>query len=151
MLRTSKCGRCSGTTWCGECYTIVKGRTSGPSAKTKRIKDEKRRRKMGKVVLRRENIHVAKGEIDLVDIDPEFERRHPTVCAFVTQDRFDDGGYRQTSTLLFFLDQGSLKVCLSDRQGSRSLFRSANSIEGCLDALEQALSDGTADWKAKRI
>jgi len=106
---------------------------------------------MARVQLKRAE-QVTNRKVDAVHaIDPEFEREYPTVYAFVMQDRYEDGGYRQTATLLFFLDQGGLKVCLNDRDGARCLFRTGGSITGCIAALEEALTNDTADWKAKRI
>lgn len=84
-------------------------------------------------------------------IDPKFEERWPIVWAYLFQERYEGGGFRQTGTLLVFLDQGRMKVCLSDREGSRSLFRSAETLDGCLDALEACLVDDSADWKPKKV
>ena len=106
---------------------------------------------MARITLKRdENVRGPRLE-EPIDLGSSFEDKWPTVYAYVMQDRFEDGSFRQTSTLLFFLDQGRLKVCLSDRQCSRSLFRSSRSVDGCLDALEEALTTDTADWKSKRI
>lgn len=84
-------------------------------------------------------------------LDPELEQRCPNVYAFLTQTRYDDGSFRTTATLLFFVEDAAIKVCINDRENNRSLFRRSGSIWGALDAVEEAIGGGSADWKAKKI
>lgn len=102
------------------------------------------------IITRQEEASDRRG-LDVIDLASTFVDNYPILAAYVTQERYPEGGFRQTSTLLFFVERGQLKVCLSDREGHRSLFRASNSIDGCLEALEQALANDTADWKMKRI
>jgi hypothetical protein len=52
-------------------------------------------------------------------------------------------------TLLLFVEAGRLKGCLNDRDMARSVFVSAESLEGLLDAMETGLADETLEWRAK--
>ena len=80
----------------------------------------------------------------------EWEQRWPILWSYVFQEQYPEGGYRNPATVLFFLERGWLKVCLHDREQSRSLFRTGDSVDACFDALEEALGTDTADWKVRR-
>lgn len=103
--------------------------------------------------------HIIKADDEAIDLtktfSPEepddFPDKYPIIWAYLTQEKYDNGGYRQTATLLFFLEHGGIKVCLHDRQGHRSLFRRSHTFHGALDAIEAALSDDSADWKPKKV
>jgi len=86
-----------------------------------------------------------------VELANEWQHKWPILWSYVFQESYPEGGYRNPSTILFFLERGFLKVCLHDRELSRSLFRTSDSVDGCFDALEEALASDTADWKMKRI
>lgn len=83
------------------------------------------------------------------DVDSEFSRRWPALWEYVTCTLFR-GVRRQTATLLFFREDGSWKLCVSDRDTERVLFRSGDTVEDCLDAAEKALESPRADWRASR-
>jgi len=83
------------------------------------------------------------------DVDSEFAAAYPAVWEYVTV-RLWRGQVRQTSTLLFFREDGQWKVCCSDRDTDRVLFRSGDSIHEALDALEKALASPRADWRQSR-
>jgi len=82
--------------------------------------------------------------------DPEFEEAYPTVAAYMTQDRWESGSIRQTATLTLFVENGGLTVILNDRANLRSLFVQESSLFSALMKINQALEDGTADWRVKR-
>lgn len=83
------------------------------------------------------------------DIDSEFAGRFPALWEYVTV-RLLKGQVRQTSTLLFFREDGQWKLCVSDRDTGRVLFRSGDSVEEALDAAEKALASPRADWRAAK-
>ena len=84
-------------------------------------------------------------------LDGTLEKDYPNVWAHLYQDRYDDGTPRKTSTLLFFLDEGKCKVCVNDREMNRSFFRAAAGLYDALEAVEEALESGSADWRARRM
>jgi hypothetical protein len=75
---------------------------------------------------------------------------YPSVWAWLTDTRYDDGSSRQTSTLLIFTEDGSVKACLSDRDRSATGWASGATLEACLEALDKRLEAGTLDWRAKK-
>src|SRR5678816_2203499 len=105
--------------WCGFCYSNVKGRGRHKgharyrAAPTKRRSDEMRKPVNDRPA----------GDSDAtlrIDTDGLLARRAPTVLQWLSDDRWDDGSARQPSTLLVFAEDGCLKACLNDRDGSRS-------------------------------
>jgi len=84
-----------------------------------------------------------------VDTGSLLVRRAPTLYQWLSDDRWDDGSQRATSTLLLFVEDGCLKGCLNDREGGRSVFVTADSVESLLDELEAGLSQDSLAWRAK--
>jgi hypothetical protein len=71
----------------------------------------------------------------------------PAVTEFLSSECYDDGSRRERSTLMVFRENGVVKVCLSDRDLGRTLWRAADGVETAIMELEQAIVDGTADWR----
>ena len=71
----------------------------------------------------------------------------PAVFEFLSSDRYPDGSPRERSTMTVFVEDGVVKVCLSDRDQARTLWRSARTLEDVLLALELSLQDASADWR----
>lgn len=82
--------------------------------------------------------------------DPQMQQRCPTLWQFLTTCQYDDGTAREPSTLLVFLQDGSLKGMIRDKDGDRCLWAAARSLVGLLDALDGALGDPGADWRPDR-
>lgn len=71
----------------------------------------------------------------------------PAVREFLTSDRYPDDSPRERSTFTAFCEDGVVKVCLSDRDQGRTLWRTGRGVEDALLMIEAALVDGTADWR----
>jgi hypothetical protein len=71
----------------------------------------------------------------------------PGVLEYLSSSKYPDGSARERSTLLVLIEHGVVKVCLSDRDQSQSLWRSGESLEDCLLSLEEALTGTHADWR----
>lgn len=71
----------------------------------------------------------------------------PAVLEYLTAASYPDGSPRERSTLSFFVEDGVVKACLSDRDQVRTLWRSGASVEDAVMALESSLVEGTADWR----
>jgi hypothetical protein len=82
--------------------------------------------------------------------DPQMQQRCPTLWEYLTTTTYDDGSPREPSTLLVFLQEGSLKGMIRDKDGDRCLWAAARSLVGLLDALDGALGDPQADWRPDR-
>ncbi len=72
----------------------------------------------------------------------------PLLVEHLGTQKYEDGSSRETSTLSVFTEDGGLRVALNDRDNRRSLYVSADSLEGCLKALEAMLADDRAAWRA---
>lgn len=83
------------------------------------------------------------------DVDSDFAGRWPAVWEYVTC-RLFRGCVRVTATLLFFREDGQWKLCVSDRDTERVLFRTGDTIEESLDAAEKALASPRADWRQSK-
>jgi len=79
--------------------------------------------------------------------DDDMEKKFPNLYAMLTDVTWEDGSQRRTSTLLFFVEDGTMKACLNDRDQGLTGWISADSLAGLLDALETALADDRLDWR----
>lgn len=82
-------------------------------------------------------------------LDSGFCGRWPALWEFVTRRKVGIT-VRETSTLLFFREDGRWKCCLCDRDSEAVMFRAGDTIEGCLDALEESVTGPRPDWRASR-
>jgi len=71
----------------------------------------------------------------------------PAVFEYLASGLYPDGSSRERSTMTVFCEEGVVKVCLSDRDQGRTLWRSGRTLEDVLLALEVALQDSSADWR----
>jgi len=72
---------------------------------------------------------------------------YPSLCEFLSEDTYEDGGARKTGTLTIFLDGGGFKCSLNDRDLDRVAFLSSESITGLLVLLEDKLKASSIDWR----
>lgn len=77
-------------------------------------------------------------------------KRYEALVEMMELSSWEDGTPRQTSTMTLFIDSGSLKACLNDRDGDRTAWVSADSFKGLLDALEKGLRDDSLDWRHRQ-
>jgi hypothetical protein len=75
---------------------------------------------------------------------------HPTLWGFLTEEQWDDGAKRTTSTMTFFFEHGLCKICLNDRDAGKTCWQTGRTAEGALEALEMRLKDETADWRGSK-
>lgn len=81
--------------------------------------------------------------------DPDLRARYPAIHEYLTR-RVVEGKVIETSTLLLFCEEGQFKVCLNDRDAAVVVFRGGQSFQDALGGLENALIDGTADWRERK-
>jgi len=82
--------------------------------------------------------------------DSDFTSLLPALSEHLILTQYMDGTPRQTSTLLIFVDEGVLKLCLSDREVGRTCFVTGRTFEEALKTLDAGLVDDTLDWRTKR-
>jgi hypothetical protein len=73
---------------------------------------------------------------------PEEHVLYPGIVEMMTVDRYDDGEVRQLSALLLLVEGATWKGCLTDKDNSRNLWRSAATVDGLLQEIEEALQSG---------
>jgi len=57
---------------------------------------------------------------------------------------------REPATLIVCAEEGQVKMCLSDRETNRVLWRSGDTVLEALEAMEKALEHGAKDWRERR-
>lgn len=79
----------------------------------------------------------------------DFSAEFPTLWDFLTCSMYDGGEVRLTASLTFFVQDGTLKSCINDRDIGRSAFFTGETWEELLDVMERNLKDDTCDWRVK--
>jgi hypothetical protein len=80
--------------------------------------------------------------------DAAFEKQCPVLFAFMTVLE-EEGAAREPSSLVIFTEDGAWKGCLSEKNAGVQLWRTADSFQKLLQALEKALASGQADWRKR--
>jgi hypothetical protein len=77
-------------------------------------------------------------------------QQFPALAEFLAAVRWDDGSSRVPGSLTLFTEDGTWKACLSDKDGGLVCFKSGDSPEGVLGALEGGLQVGGLEWRRGR-
>lgn len=80
--------------------------------------------------------------------DEGWAKKYPALCEFLGDDRWDDGTPREVATLGLKTEDMRIVASLNDHSSARSLYRSGETVEGALRALDKACVDPGADWRA---
>jgi hypothetical protein len=80
----------------------------------------------------------------------EWGKKYPTLTEFLTLRIWEDGAARLCGTVLLFVDLGTWKACLHDKDAAASSFVSAKTPGELLTAVEKGLVGDTLDWRADR-
>lgn len=84
---------------------------------------------------------------DAAFLDVAFKASHPALTEFLTVTKHGDGTPRQTATLLMFVESGTFKVCLGDRDSGLSLWAAGETLQEALEALEACLQSPNPQWR----
>lgn len=79
-----------------------------------------------------------------------FAKACPAIWEYLTVDSGKDGSSRATASLTFFVEERTLKCCVSDKEAGEVAFWSSDSWEELLAAIESDLAAGQGDWRANR-
>lgn len=72
----------------------------------------------------------------------------PSLLEYLSVSSYPDGSPRQTSSLIVLADGNAWKVCLSDKDNGRVLWKSGPTLQEALESVELALmADDPADWR----
>lgn len=80
--------------------------------------------------------------------DESFARAYPTIADYLCSVRWEDGSPRVPSTLSVFVQDGSIKVSVNDKDQDRGLYVSAESLEEALALAERALQLDNPPWRS---
>jgi len=78
-----------------------------------------------------------------------FRGEYETLHDWMTCLADDRGVRRQTSSLTIFVEDGSWKGCLTDKDANKCLFITAPTLYGVLMKMDEALVSGNADWRKR--
>lgn len=74
-------------------------------------------------------------------------KKYPLVLEMLAETKYEDGGARQTSTLLVFVEGGMVKGCLNDRDQGQTAWAASPTLEGVLASFEARLAKGDVEWR----
>lgn len=77
-----------------------------------------------------------------------FAAAYPSLWEMISSSSWPDGSRRVPSTLLMFVDDGTVKACLNDRDQGLTAWASGCGFHACLDALERGLTEDRLEWRA---
>lgn len=79
--------------------------------------------------------------------DQQFAKGYPAVWEYLVVSTWPDGKPRERASLLVVVEDGVWKGCINDREHGRSLWRSGETLPKLLEALDEGLRRGAADWR----
>lgn len=72
----------------------------------------------------------------------------PGLWEHLTATKYPDGSKRETSSIVVVAGEGGWRGCVSDRDNSRTMWKTADTLEGLLLALEQGVQeDDDRSWR----
>ena len=77
----------------------------------------------------------------------QFAAAYPALWEYLTEQYFEDGVQRRTSTIKVFLGDYGLQALLEDREAERIAFVTGGTVEDLLEALETGLRKSSLDWR----
>jgi len=73
---------------------------------------------------------------------------YPCILEHLVEATYPDGSERQTSSLVVVADAQNWRVCLSDRDNARVMWKTGSTLLEALDAIELGLmGDDPSDWR----
>ena len=75
-------------------------------------------------------------------------KEYTTIVEYLAVSKYPDGQARQTSSLVVLCDGRAWRVCLSDRDNGRTMWKTGQTLLEALEALELGLvADDPGDWR----
>jgi len=82
--------------------------------------------------------------------DSTISTKLPALAEFLAADKWGDGADRVPGTILIFVDAGTLKACINDKDQDAVAFLTARTMQELLESIEAGLRSGKLDWRAQR-
>ncbi len=79
--------------------------------------------------------------------DESWIEKYPILCEWLGDTTWDDGKPREPSQLGLKCEDGRIVLSVNDKEMKQSLYRSGESVDEALGAIEKALIDPGADWR----
>lgn len=132
--------------WCSVCYAAKKGRSLGHRKVPRRPDPVFNPFEESDVAMKRptEGATPPSGQILK---DEVFEGFYPKLLAHVSENQWEDGKPRKTSTLLVMVENGRWKAFFHDRDGKRGFWVTAEAWEWLLESLEAAVESSSTEWR----
>lgn len=83
--------------------------------------------------------------------DPEFASTFPGLWEYLSSHTYDDGSPRVSSTLLVFVEDGLVKLCLNDRDQGMVSFLSAPTYAEALLEMDHRVVEGKLEWRLSKM
>jgi hypothetical protein len=75
---------------------------------------------------------------------------YPALWEHLTESAWESGQVRITSTLMIFVEDGLVKLCLHDRSFGRTAWVAKPSLTAALESLEEGLEGDSVEWRRAR-
>jgi len=83
-------------------------------------------------------------------LDPEFARQYPALHEYMTADVYPSGESRQRSTVSIFVEDGTWKACLNEKEQGLVLFVAEDRFGTLVEALELLLQEDSVPWRKSK-
>src|SRR5262249_24986254 len=87
------------------------------------------------------------GEAHLPE-DSMFVKDYPALWQFLTATEYKPGEPRERSSLTMFVEEGSFKLCLSERTKNCSCWATGPTFLEALEALERRITSASPEWRS---
>lgn len=75
---------------------------------------------------------------------------YPGLWEHLTETAWPSGKSRMTSTLLIFVEEGLVKLCLNDRSATRTAWVSGRTLTEALEHLNSGIEGDSLEWRRAR-
>lgn len=99
------------------------------------------------MALQRRKASAAAAELGTAAHDADGAVLWPTLVEWLTRLTWEDGEKRKTGTAMVLAENGVWKVWLHDRDGARSAWLSAGTLQDLIGVVEDALLNDSLTWR----
>lgn len=78
-------------------------------------------------------------------------KRYPTVVAFISESKWEDGSVRERGKVTLFVEDGMVKAALTDPALGAVAFVSGRSFTSLMEAMEKGLTNDRLEWRRSKF